>query len=141
MNTKKMISFVTALTLLPASGIAMFPSEAAAAETAVTTVKLDPSNASPFNNGEFEGWGTSLCWWANRVGYSEKLTEQAGELFFSEDGLGLDIARYNIGGGDDPSHNHVTRSDSKVPGVWENFEYINGGEDVSITYDVTNDSN
>lgn len=141
MNTKKMISFVTALTLLPASGIAMFPSGAAADETAATTVRLDPSNASPFNNGEFEGWGTSLCWWANRVGYSEKLTEQAGELFFSEDGLGLDIARYNIGGGDDPSHNHVTRSDSKVPGVWENFEYTNGGEDVSITYDVTKDIN
>lgn len=141
MNTKKMISFITALTLLPASGIALFPSGAAAADNTVTTVKLDPSNASPFNNGRFEGWGTSLCWWANRVGYSEKLTEQAGKLFFSEDGLGLDIARYNIGGGDDPTHNHVTRSDSKVPGVWESFEYTNGGEDVSITYDVTKDSN
>ncbi len=141
MNTKKIISFITALTLLPASGIALFPSGAAAADTDVTTVKLDPSNASPFNNGRFEGWGTSLCWWANRIGYSEKLTEQAGELFFSEDGLGLDIARYNIGGGDDPAHDHVTRSDSKVPGVWDSFEYINDGDDVSITYDVTKDSN
>lgn len=55
--------------------------------------------------------------------------------------MGLDIARYNIGGGDDPTHNHVTRSDSKVPGVWDSFEYINDGDDVSITYDVTKDSN
>ena len=27
----------------------------------------------------------------------------------------MDIVRYNVGGGDDPTHNHVTRSDSKLP--------------------------
>jgi O-glycosyl hydrolase len=37
-------------------------------------------------------------------------------LFFSENGLGLDIGRYNIGGGDNPSHKHIRRSDSIVPG-------------------------
>lgn len=107
-----------------------------------TIVRLDPSEASPFNNGEFEGWGTSLCWWANRMGYSEELTRQASDAFFSEEGLGLDIARYNLGGGDDPTHNHITRSDSKVPGVWKNYEMTNGGKDVNITeYDITKDQN
>ena len=38
------------------------------------TVRLEPWDASTFNDtngdglGEFEGWGTSLCWWANRIG-------------------------------------------------------------------------
>lgn len=76
------------------------------------------SNASKTNGGIFEGWGTSLCWWANRVGFSEKLTEKSAELFFSPEGLGLNIMRYNIGGGDDPSHNHINRTDSEMPGWW-----------------------
>ena len=25
------------------------------------TIVLDPANGSPFNDGVFEGWGTSLC--------------------------------------------------------------------------------
>lgn len=90
-------------------------------------VRLEPENASKFNNGTFQGWGTSLCWWANRIGYSEALTEQATQAFFSlENGLGMNIARYNIGGGDDPAHDHIRRSDSKVPGI---------AKDVAISYD------
>ena len=82
-------------------------------------IRLDPaaSNGSPFNGGVFEGWGTSLCWWANRIGYSDKLTDAAVDAFFDPGkGLGLNIARYNIGGGDDPAHTHITRSDSNMPG-------------------------
>ena len=64
----------------------------------------------------FKGWGTSLCWWANRIGYSEKMVKDSARLFFSNEGLGLNIMRYNIGGGDDPTHNHITRTDSDMPG-------------------------
>ena len=38
-------------------------------------ITIDINKISPTNNGVFEGWGTSLCWWANRVGFSKKLTE------------------------------------------------------------------
>ena len=80
-------------------------------------VKLDPDDGSPFNGGVFEGWGTSLCWWANRIGCSDKLTDAAVDAFFDPDrGLGLNVARYNIGGGDAPAHRHITRSDSNMPG-------------------------
>ena len=102
------------------------------------TVKLNKDNIQTFNDtngdgyGEFQGWGTSLCWWANRCGYSEKLTAQAAEVFFNpETGIGMNIGRYNIGGGDNvteedistienPSpflhQDHIRRSDSIVPG-------------------------
>ena len=83
-------------------------------------ITLSMNNASKTNGGIFEGWGTSLCWWANRVGLSEKLTKDSARLFFSkEDGLGLNIMRYNIGGGDDPTHNHIKRTDSEMPGWWK----------------------
>ena len=62
--------------------------------------------------------------------------------FFSDEGLGLDIARYNLGGGDDPTHNHINRSDSKVPGVYSDYKLSSDGKDVeSITYDITKDQN
>nr|WP_288978799.1 Ig-like domain-containing protein [uncultured Blautia sp.] len=70
------------------------------------TVKLQPSLASTFHDtnedglGEFEGWGTSLCWWANRIGYSDAMTDKAAEVFFSDKGLDMNIGRYNVGGGD-----------------------------------------
>ncbi len=94
-------------------------------------IKIDISGAQTFNDtnhdgyGEFEGWGTSLCWWANRLGYSESLTEQSAKAFFDPAaGLGMNIGRYNIGGGDnvtDPEapfyhEPHIKRSDSEVPG-------------------------
>ena len=83
-------------------------------------ITLSTNNFNPTNNGIFEGWGTSLCWWANRLGFSEKLINDSAKLFFSkEEGLGLNIMRYNIGGGDDPTHNHIKRTDSEMPGWWK----------------------
>ena len=84
-------------------------------------IRISKNNASKTNNGKFEGWGTSLCWWAHRIGYSPELTKKSAELFFSNKGLDLNIMRYNIGGGDDPKHNHIKRTDSIVPG-WLYFD-------------------
>lgn len=136
MKGKKILSIALSLTMLPTIGAVMTPAVSAADTAQTTVVRLNPADASPFNNGEFQGWGTSLCWWANRLGYSTSLTEQAAKAFFSEDGLGLDIARYNLGGGDNPEHNHITRSDSKVPGYATGFD-----EDGNIVYDWTVDEN
>src|ERR1035437_8585960 len=47
----------------------------------------------------FEGWGTSLCWWAKVVGgYTNRDDYMA--LAFSA--LKLNLVRYNIGGGENP---------------------------------------
>ena len=103
---KKMAALTAAalcLTSMPLDGVQVV----SAATSVDSTVKLKPTEASIFNDtngdglGEFEGWGTSLCWWANRIGYSDKLTEEAAKLFFSPEGLDMNIGRYNVGGGDD----------------------------------------
>ncbi|MBO5371982.1 MAG: family 43 glycosylhydrolase [Lachnospiraceae bacterium] len=132
---KQYISAATAaalvLTAIPVGTTTTVQAE----ESAVTvdnTVRLQPHQASRFNDtngdglGEFEGWGTSLCWWANRLGYSEKLTADAAKVFFSDDGLDMNIGRYNVGGGDNVGTEddgsdfwhaeHIVRSDSVVPG-------------------------
>lgn len=102
-----------------------------------TIFTIDPTKGSPFNDGKFEGWGTSLCWWANRIGYSDVLSQKAADLLFNaETGLGMNIARYNIGGGDDPTHHHITRTDSMMPGFWVLDEET--GEHV---FDGTQDEN
>ena len=106
------------------AGVLLSSCACAAAQEPEQTIIIDPNNASPVNNGIFEGWGTSLCWWANRIGYSDTLTRLAAEAFCDpENGLGLNILRYNIGGGDDPSHDHITRTDSMMPGFWQNPSY------------------
>lgn len=109
---KKCISTVLAaalvFTALPMDGLGQAQAAGSAREAAVdATVKVLPDKSSPFNDtdgdglGEFEGWGTSLCWWANRLGYDTTMTNKAAEAFFDkEKGLGLNIGRYNVGGGD-----------------------------------------
>ena len=108
------------------------------AETAApeATVKLSAQEIIQTNNAQWEGWGTSLCWWANRIGYNKTLTDKAATLFFDKDnGLGLNIMRYNIGGGDDPDHHHITRTDSDVPG-WLVYDAATG----EYSYDYQADS-
>ncbi len=89
----------------------------------MTKTIVSITNQITTGDGIFKGWGTSLCWWANRVGGSEKLIRDAADLFFDkEKGLGLNIMRYNIGGGDDPAHEHIERTDSMMPGFLEKDE-------------------
>ena len=77
----------------------------ATSATAAATVTIDASDSLY----RFDGWGTAICWWGNIVGgYSDKTRDTIIDLLFdTTDGLGLNIIRYNIGGGDAPSHNHM----------------------------------
>ncbi len=69
------------------------------------TVRVNPG----VEHQEFEGWGTSICWWGNIVGkYPDQKRDSIMDLLFdTADGLGLSMVRYNIGGGDNPSHHHM----------------------------------
>lgn len=55
---------------------------------------------------EVEGWGASLIWWAHMTGQweDEEKIDSIVDLLVSPDHLNMNIFRYNIGGGDDPTH-------------------------------------
>ena len=63
------------------------------------------------------GWGTSLCWWATVVGgYPDPARDSYITAFFDPvNGLGLNIVRYNIGGGENPAY-HTLAYRAAVPG-------------------------
>ncbi len=135
MKIKRMGAVFIAV-ILSLTGICTVPFGANAEDQQV--VKIDPKNMSPVNDGVFEGWGTSLCWYGNRIGDSEKTTAEAAKYMYNADsGLGLNIIRYNVGGGDDPTHTHIKRSDSKMPGYWTNYNEETGEFD----YDFAKDEN
>ncbi len=92
------------------------------------------------NRGAWEGWGTSLSWWAKGVGKSNYENLHADLLFSTKNvevmpnvvlpGLGLNIARYNPGGGGLPTDNIDGAIDKKPPiadwykdidGYWVNW--------------------
>jgi len=68
------------------------------------TIKVKPNPDKKLQT--IEGWGTSLCWWAHMVGQweDEETIDEIVDLITSPDQLNMNIFRYNIGGGDDPSH-------------------------------------
>jgi O-glycosyl hydrolase len=99
-------------TLLPDTG---GTTTAAAATGTTLTVTPQPWAASE----AFEGWGTSLVWFANATGdYPEALREELYQLVFGEDGLDLNIARYNVGGGNASDVVDYLRPGGAVEGWW-----------------------
>lgn len=97
---------------VPASDPASGTTDAA---NTVVTVRPDPA----YRGQEFQGWGTSLVWFANATGgYPDEIREQLAELLFGDDGLNLNIARYNIGGGNAPDVRDYLRPGGAVPGWW-----------------------
>lgn len=89
-------------------------------------VVLDPANTKQ----QFEGWGTSLCWFGNVVGgYSDENRIAIADLLFDlEKGLGLNMVRYNIGGGEAPGHNHL--------GIGRNIEGFKPTKDGSYDWEA-----
>jgi O-glycosyl hydrolase len=87
---------------------ALLCSFTAPAATNITTV-----DARTVLVRHFEGWGTSLCWWAHVAGgYTNR--EEYADLAFKR--LGLNIVRYNIGGGENPARSNSMDFRARVPG-------------------------
>jgi galactan endo-1,6-beta-galactosidase len=67
---------------------------------ATVTVKVDPTK----NLGRWDGWGSSLAWWARAIGGTANVDYYADLIYTMKStdgypGLGLNIVRYNVGGG------------------------------------------
>jgi len=97
-------------------------------QSSTATLVLQPVSISQYSAAvnpnqalvdNFTGWGTSLCWWANVCGgYSNRNTYAS--LAFTT--LGLNIIRYNIGGGENPGISNTMQFRAQMPG----FEPTNG---------------
>ncbi len=67
----------------------------------------------------FEGWGTALAWFAHVTGkFAEPQRTRLADLLYGRDGLALNIARYNIGGGNAPGTPAYLRPGGDIPGFW-----------------------
>lgn len=110
---------LTALTTGAAltSALLAVPIAAAAPASAADGTTITPNPA--YAGEAFEGWGTSLVWFANATGgYPAELREELYQAVFGEDGLDLNIARYNIGGGNASDVADYLRPGGAVEGWW-----------------------
>lgn len=87
---------------------------------------------------EITGWGTSACWWSQIAGDSENADEFA-DLLYSEDGLGLNIYRYNVGGGEKQNPNCRIAADCYDWRATESFLVYND-EKGEYEYDWSRDA-
>ncbi|GAA3088460.1 RICIN domain-containing protein [Streptomyces roseofulvus] len=108
-------SAVLAATAFTAAGPVPPAASAAEAPAAALTVRLDPGYQQP----AFQGWGTALAWFAHVTGgWPDARREALADALYGSGGLGLTIARYNIGGGDSPETAPYMRPGADIPGYW-----------------------
>ena len=85
----------------------------------------------------FEGFGTSSAWWSQTIADEETAREIARLLYDDKTGLGLDIYRYNIGGGEKENpHTRIGDPNRRT----ESF-YVLNEETGEYEYDFTRDEN
>ncbi|MGG1636088.1 S-layer homology domain-containing protein [Paenibacillus sp. NRS-1760] len=102
-RVKKMMLSYLAFSLVGSMFVGL-PNAVSAAPSA-TEIKLSPHKMKKV----WDGWGTSLIWFANATGgwENEQAKNDLVDALYGKEGLNYNIARYNIGGGDDPTHNHM----------------------------------
>ncbi|MEV2215411.1 glycoside hydrolase [Streptomyces sp. NPDC050997] len=135
-------------TLLTAAGGSLLGSALATGTAhADATIAVNPGTSY----GTWEGWGTSLAWWANVFGARDDFAD----IFFTTKsvsyngttlpGLGLNIARYNLGGCSWNSVSGTTMAASpnipafkQIEGFWQDW---NNEDPTSSAWDWTADAN
>ncbi|MFF2371493.1 family 43 glycosylhydrolase [Agromyces sp. NPDC058110] len=103
---------IAATALVGSVQLTAFPAAAAEPDAVLTP---NPAVTGP----AFDGWGTSLVWMANATGdYPAELRTELIDQLFGDDGLNLNIARYNIGGGNASDVADYLRAGGAVDGWW-----------------------
>lgn len=91
--------------LLPGLALILFSSPLSAQKaTGINAARISTHITPSHTLQTHEGWGVSLCWWANMCGrwQNEARLDTLLSLLASPNHLGYNVFRYNIGGGDDP---------------------------------------
>ena len=99
----------------------------------ITTDTLSYAVCPEAQRQTIEGWGVSLCWWANMCGkWSDAKIDQIVRWMTSPTGLNWNVFRYNIGGGDDPNwtncKEHHNANGKGIRAEMEGFQDERGGE-------------
>ena len=116
MKSARLLSMTCAVALAT-GGLAASAAVAPAVAAPNATVHITPNPATAAE--PFEGWGTSLVWFANATGnYPADVRQKLFDAVFGDDGLNLNIARYNIGGGNASDVPEYLRPGGAVPGFW-----------------------
>ena len=84
-----------------------------------------------------EGFGTSAAWWAQNIEDEAEAERIAALLYNKETGLGLDIFRFNVGGGEKENPDSVVAIESRKA---ESF-WVWNEENESYAFDFTRDAN
>lgn len=84
-------------------------SEAVNANTQTGTTVIDSNTTYQTMNG----FGASACWWGQEVGTWENCEEVLSYLYDDENGIGLNIYRYNLGAGSE-GDDHITTENRKT---------------------------
>ena len=97
-------------------------------------VTVDPT----IQYGAWEGWGTSLAWWAKVVGgFPEPArSDYMTKAFDPVKGLGLNVVRYNIGGGENPAYQAPNKATLSFRAAVPGYQPTRGG-----SWDWTADAN
>ncbi len=110
-----------------AGSLQFMPIAAPAASAAEADAVLTPNPA--VTGPAFDGWGTSLVWMANATGdYPAELRTDLIDTVFGDEGLNLNIARYNIGGGNATDVADYLRPGGAVPGWWNAEAPLSDGQ-------------
>lgn len=130
MKSQRALAALTIGTLV-AGGLAVAAPAAVAAPTPLT---ITPNPA--YAGEPFEGWGTSLVWFANATGnYPEDVRQDLFDKVFGDDGLRLNIARYNIGGGNATDVPSYLRPGGAVEGWWNpDLDATDAQGEITATY-------
>ncbi len=127
-----MIIILRTFTLL----LALMQSFFALLPSADKTHKMSLNETKTFQ--EFEGFGTSGCWWAQMINSESDADMLAKALYDDESGLGLQIYRYNIGGGE--ADNPDSRITNEAKRRTESF-YVKNPETGEYGFDFSKDAN
>ncbi|MES5820778.1 glycoside hydrolase [Streptomyces sp. RG80] len=117
-RSRRLLGAASMTALATGAALLSVPAPLAQADTVTASVTVQPDPS--YKQEKFEGWGTSLVWFANATGdYPKEIREKLAKLLFGDDGLALNIARYNIGGGNAPDVKDYLRAGGAVEGWWK----------------------
>lgn len=120
-RTSRMLASI-AVAAVAAGGAVAAPASplvpaAEAADAPGSRVAIAPNPATA--GSQFQGWGNSLVWFANATGgYPDELREELFQDVFGPEGLNLNVARYNFGGGRASDVGDYFRPGGAVDGFW-----------------------